>query len=176
MNIYLIGYRCTGKTSVGRCLSKSVQRPFIDTDVEVVERHQMPISEIVRQYGWEAFRETECKVIRWVCSLQRHIVATGGGAVLEPKNVMELKRSGLVVWLTASPETIKKRLIADKHTDASRPSLANKGTIEETEEILLQRNPFYEAAKDFSIETDKRTVDDVSRMIMDHLKESKWVL
>jgi shikimate kinase len=166
MNIYLIGYRCTGKTTVGRHLSEKIRRPFIDTDSEVVARHHMPISDIVHQYGWDTFRDTECKVIRWVCGLDRHIVATGGGAVLNSENVTEMKRSGLVIWLKAATETIKKRLIADTHTDALRPSLLNKGSTEEIAEVLLQRTSYYETAKDFSVETDNRTVEDVSRLII----------
>ncbi|MEE8553280.1 MAG: shikimate kinase, partial [Desulfobacterales bacterium] len=85
MNIFLIGYRCTGKTSVGRSLAKSLGRPFLDVDSELVKEQDLNISEIVRKQGWNVFREIESDIIKRVCALDDHVAATGGGAVLNDR-------------------------------------------------------------------------------------------
>ena len=110
MNIFLIGYRCTGKTSVGRNLAKSLGRPFFDADAEIVEEQGLNISEIVSQQGWDAFREMEKAIIKKMCALDDFVVATGGGVVLDDENIENMKKSGVLVWLKATPGTIKKRI------------------------------------------------------------------
>ena len=87
MNIFLIGYRCTGKTTVGRSLAKSLGRPFFDADKELVKEQRLNISEIVSQKGWDAFREMESMVIKRICDLDNYVVATGGGVVLNDENI-----------------------------------------------------------------------------------------
>jgi len=171
LNIFLVGYRCTGKTSVGLLLAKKTGWPFVDTDSEVASLYHMPISEIIRTHGWDSFRDVEHRVIQRTCADDRQIVATGGGAVLDPKNIEEMKRTGVTIWLKARPETIKKRLLADTGSNDLRPALTPKGTIEEVEEILFSRTRYYEAAKDFTIDTDGRGTDDVCRLILDRLAE-----
>ena len=103
MNIFLIGYRCTGKSSVGKRLAGKLQWPFLDTDTELIREAGVGISDIVREQGWEVFRDKERAIIRWVCTLDRHVVATGGGAVLDRANLDQMKGSGMLVWLKASP-------------------------------------------------------------------------
>jgi len=171
MNIFLIGYRCTGKTSVGRSLAKSLGRPFLDADSELVKEQDMNISEIVRKHGWDAFREIESDVIKRVCNLDDHVVATGGGAVLNDKNVKHMKRSGKLVWLKAMPETIKKRILKDKNTKDCRPALTLKGSVEEIQETLLIRNPYYEKAMDFDVDTDDIGIDEVCHAIIKKLND-----
>lgn len=169
MNIFLIGYRCTGKTSVGRSLAKSLGRPFLDADSELVKKQDLNISEIVRKHGWDAFRKIESDVIKRVCDLDDHVVATGGGAVLNDKNVKHMKRSGKLVWLKATPETIKKRILQDKNTKDFRPALTSKGSVEEIQETLLIRNPYYEKAMDFDVDTDDIGIDEVCHDIIKKL-------
>jgi len=174
MNIFLIGYRCTGKTSVGRSLAKSLGRPFLDADSELVKEQDLNIYEIIRKHGWDAFREIESDVIKRVCDLDDHVVATGGGAVLNDKNVKHMKRSGKLVWLKATPETIKKRILRDKNTKDFRPPLTSKGSVEEIHETLLNRNPFYEKAMDFDVDTDDIGIDEVCHAIIKRLKDMGW--
>ena len=92
MNIYLIGYRCCGKTSVGKALSKLLSRPFLDTDEAVVQKAGMTISEMVEKNGWKAFRDMEKSVIDQTTSLFHHVIATGGGVILNPDNVRNMKK------------------------------------------------------------------------------------
>ncbi len=174
MNIFLIGYRCTGKTFVGRSLAKSLGRPFLDADSELVKEQDLNISVIVRKQGWNAFREIESDIIKRVCALDDHVVATGGGAVLNDKNVKHMKRSGKLVWLKATPETIKKRILQDKNTKDFRPPLTSKGSVEEIRETLLNRNPFYDKAMDFDVNTDDIGIDEVCHAIIKKLNDKGY--
>lgn len=94
MNLFLIGYRCTGKTSVGRFLAGVLGWGFIDADSELVKEHDMTIREIVARWGWNDFREKERIIIKKLCTLDRYVVATGGGAVLNDENVEGMKKRG----------------------------------------------------------------------------------
>ena len=174
MNIFLIGYRCTGKTSVGRSLAKSLGRPFLDADSELVKEQNLNISEIVRKQGWDAFRKIESDIIKRVCALDDHVVATGGGAVLNDKNVKHMKRSGKLVWMKATPETIKKRILQDKNTEDFRPPLTSRGSFEEIHETLLNRNPFYEKAMNFDVDTDGIGIDEVCNAIIKKLNDKGY--
>ena len=116
MNIFLIGYRCTGKTTVGRSLAKRLEKFFFDTDLELVKEQGLNISDIVNQKGWSAFREIEKQVIQRTCERDNQVVATGGGAVLDEDNVKRMKDSGVLIWLRAEINTIEKRIIEDNTT------------------------------------------------------------
>lgn len=170
MNIYLIGYRCTGKSSAGKLLAGDLGMKFIDADVELVNRSKKSISEIVDTSGWNGFREMEKNVIRELSALEKHVVATGGGAVLDNDNVKCMKKTGIIVWLRATPSTIKERIIKDSGTKDFRPALTSKGIVEEVEQILLTRNQYYEKAMDFYIDTDYLDVNGVCRDIIKKLR------
>lgn len=171
MNIFLIGYRCTGKTSVGKALSHRLNCPFTDADEQLVKENRMTIADMVAQYGWDYFREKERAVIRQLSSLENYVVATGGGAVLNPENIENMKKSGFAVWLTASPETIRHRILKDKVTETQRPALTDKGLLEEIEEVLAIRNPLYEAAMNVCIRTDTLDMSDICEIIVKHYRE-----
>jgi len=103
MNVILIGYRCSGKTSVGKILAQKMGLSFVDTDELLVEKHGRSVSEIVRNDGWDGFRGLEQAVIQEVCAQDSTVIATGGGAVLDPANVSAMQHSGPVVWLKVKP-------------------------------------------------------------------------
>ena len=166
MNIFLIGYRCTEKTSVGRCLANRLGCSFVDTDLELVKEQGVSISDIVSKRGWTAFRDIEKRVIQSTCEGDHQVVATGGGAVLDEENVKRMKDSGVLVWLRADPKTIEKRIIEDKTTQEFRPALTSKGSVKEIQETLLLRNPFYERAMDFFVDTDVMDVEAVCDTII----------
>lgn len=170
MNIFLIGYRCTGKTTVGRSLAKRLERLFFDTDLELVKEQGINISDIVSKRGWAAFREIEKRVIQCACERDNQVVATGGGAVLDEDNVKRMKDSGVIVWLKADINTIEKRIIEDNTTRDFRPSLTSKGSVEEVRETLLTRNPFYERAMDFFVDTDSMDIEAVCDTIVQKIK------
>ena len=166
MNIYLIGYRCCGKTSVGKALSKLLGRPFLDTDAAVVQKAGMSISEIVAQSGWEAFRNIEKSVITQTTLLDHHIIATGGGVILNPDNVRNMKKAGHVIWLRVSPETVRTRMAADLQTTIQRPDLTTTGSMNEIEAVLLSRQPLYEKASDVVLDTDIQGVEAICQKIL----------
>ena len=170
-NIFLIGYRCTGKSSVGKLLSAKLGWPFIDTDSLLVSESGISIKKIVGTHGWETFRKMEHAMVNQVCILDRRVVATGGGVVLNEANVNLMKKNGRTVWLKALPETIKSRMMLDQDTEAFRPSLTSKNSFSEIEETLLERDPLYRQAMDFCVETDDRCVDEICDAIVRQLKE-----
>jgi shikimate kinase len=166
MNIFLIGYRCTGKTSVGRCLANRLGCSFVDTDLELVKEQGVSISDIVSKRGWTAFRDIEKRVIQRACERDHQVVATGGGAVLDEENVKRMKDSGVLIWLRADIKIIEKRITGDNTTRDYRPALTSKGSVKEIQETLLLRNPFYERAMDFFVDTDVMDVEAVCDTII----------
>ena len=169
MNIFLIGYRGSGKTSVGGSLSEIIGWPFIDTDFQLVKELGMNISEMVDKKGWDFFRKKETAVLKKVCNHDKQIVATGGGVVLNKKNRANMKKSGKIVWLKVSFATVKKRMLLDSKTKNFRPSLTSKELDEEIKETLLLRKPYYEKAMDFSIDTDNLDIHGVCIGVMTNL-------
>ena len=170
-NVFLIGYRCTGKSSVGRLLAATLHRSFVDTDSLVVSKSGMSIREIAENRGWEAFRQLEHTVLQQVCALNRQVVATGGGIVLDADNIRLMKKSGRIIWLRASPETIKARMAQDLDSAAFRPALTATDSISEIEETLAKRAPLYKHAMDFWVDTDNVRLDAICDVILRRLIE-----
>ncbi|MCD4723083.1 MAG: shikimate kinase [Desulfobacula sp.] len=170
MNIYLIGYRCSGKTETGKLIAGILNRQFIDTDLKIVEEEGMTISEIVDKKGWDIFREKETYALKEVCAHDNQIVATGGGIVLNRENIVNMKINGTIIWLKATFATVKNRMLLDSKTKDFRPSLTSKELDEEIKETLLLRKPYYEKAMDFSIDTDNLDIDDVCKAVITNLK------
>ena len=165
MNIFLIGYRCSGKTSVGRQLADDMHWPFLDTDLLLIENMGTNIARMVEQKGWNHFRKMERDLIKTVCQSDSQVVATGGGAVLDDRNVAVMKESGIVVWLKIKPETVKNRMAKDPLNDQLRPALTGKSLSKEIQETLLEREPYYRKAMDFFVETDDLGIAEISKFI-----------
>ena len=162
MNIVLIGYRCTGKTSVGRKISERLRIPFYDTD-ELINKHTgKTVKEIVDNGGWDLFRKEEKAVIRGLSSLADTVIAVGGGAVMDAENREALRRNGLFLWLTADVRTIIERMRNDRTGDERMPPLASDCAERETSGILKQRIPTYQGLADFTIDTSERGIDAVA--------------
>ena len=106
MNFILIGYRASGKTSVGRRLADLLQRPFFDTDALIRQQTGMTVKEIVLAGGWPAFRDAEKTAVAGLAGQEAAVIALGGGAVLDPANVEVLKPRGLFIWLKAATYSI----------------------------------------------------------------------
>ncbi|MGH7147331.1 MAG: shikimate kinase [Nitrospiraceae bacterium] len=163
MNIVLMGYRGTGKSTVGRLLAARLGREIVSTDAEIVKRAQRTIPEIVAQEGWEYFRDLESDICRELASRDQLVIDTGGGAILRAQNVEALKKNSTVFWLTASVETIVKRIGGDNQ----RPSLTGtKSFVEEIQDVLRERTPKYQAAADHSIATDDRSINQLVETLL----------
>lgn len=151
---------------MAKSLASKIGWSFIDTDRVLVDQLGMTISEFVHRNDWTAFRRKEKEVIEKVCSLDMQVVATGGGVAQDRQNVELMQKSGVIIWLKALPQTIKLRLIQDDNSQRSRPALTPKGRIEEIDQMLKSRNPFYENAMHFFIETDHLSVNDICNIII----------
>jgi shikimate kinase len=163
MNIVLIGYRGTGKSSVATMLASRLRWERVSTDAEIVTRTKQSIPEIVQAFGWEYFRDLESDVCRDVGVKDSLIIDTGGGAILRPQNVQALKVNGRLFWLTAEIPTIEARIGGD----TQRPSLTgSKSFIEEIAEVLEERRPKYRAAADYVIATDNQSVTQITDIIL----------
>jgi len=166
MNIILIGYRGSGKSTVGSKLAARLKRRFVDTDDLIEECQGIPISDIVKSRGWDHFRKIERTVIEEISKGNHLIIAPGGGVVLDADNVKVLKRNGFIVWLKADQRTLLKRIQKDQASSTRRPTLTGKGTLKEIEETLSQREPFYEKASEVQIDTSALDVEAVVKRIL----------
>jgi shikimate kinase len=173
VNIYLIGYRCCGKTSVGKALSGFLAWPFLDTDAQVVRKAGMAITEMVSRKGWEAFRDLEKSVIGQTRLLNRHVIATGGGVILNPDNVRTMQEAGQVIWLKASPQTVRTRMATDPETHIQRPGLTPIGSMNEIETVMSARQPLYEKATHLQLDTDMLDVDAICHKIIAHIHQGE---
>lgn len=174
MNIYLIGYRCTGKTSVGLMLSERTDWQLVDTDQRIVAHAGMPVSDIVAQNGWSYFREIEKQVLAETAAASRLVVATGGGIVLDPDNRTILEDPGhFTVWLQAAPASIEKRMKADAQTETLRPALTESSLAGEITDTLAARGPFYASAKDMAIDTDQQSIDEICEWILKEIPDAR---
>jgi shikimate kinase len=163
MNIVLIGYRGTGKSTVGRLLASRLGRQLVSTDAEIVRRAQRTVPEIIAQEGWEYFRDLESDICRELADRDQLVIDTGGGAILRTQNIEALKKNGTVFWLTASVETIVKRIGGDNQ----RPSLTGtKSFVDEIQEVLQERMPKYQAAADHVIATDHQSINQLVETVL----------
>ena len=170
MNIILIGYRCAGKTVVGKGLASRMQRRFVDTD-DLIESKQGQISEIVSSRGWDYFRAVEKDIIEAISKENNLVIALGGGAVLDPDNITNLEKNGFIIWLRADPEVLRRRMDQDPRTIASRPTLTGKGILEELEEMVAHRDPLYDKASKIQFDTSALNVEAVVENILTVLQE-----
>src|SRR5436190_10816037 len=147
MSVFLIGYRGSGKTTVGRRLADRLSQTFLDSDELVVRRAGKSIKDVFEQDGEPAFRDHESAVVRDLALLADHVVALGGGAMLREENRQAIKAGGhKVVYLRCEPEELVKRIQADPATAAGRPNLTGLGGgLEEVKKLLADREPIYRA-------------------------------
>lgn len=161
-NIVLIGFMGTGKSTVAKYLSRTHSMEIIEMDQLIEKRENMSIPDIFSTNGEEYFRNLETNLLKEMQSKKNKIISCGGGAALRPENVVEMKKNGKVVLLTASPETILQRV---KH-DNSRPVLKGRKTVEGITELMEQRREKYEAAADIVINTDGKVIQDICQEIV----------
>lgn len=151
--IFLIGYRASGKTTIGRKLAAKLGFEFTDTDHLICRKKNANIENIVKDEGWESFRKCEAQVLEETRSLQRTVIATGGGAVLHSQEWLEIRKTALVVWLSADIDTLAARLEVAANRDPSRPSLTGVAIHEEVERVLSERIDMYREYSDLEVDT-----------------------
>jgi len=169
MHITLIGYRATGKTTLARLLAERLAVDWVDADVEIERVAGKPIRAIFDDDGEPAFRDIEAAVIADLCRRNNLVLAAGGGAPLREESRRAMKAAGKVVWLKASPETIHRRMTGDTTTPDRRPSLTDRGPLEEIEHLLQQRSPVYREAADVEIDTEGKTPEQLIEEILNNI-------
>jgi shikimate kinase len=171
MNIVLVGYRCSGKTTVGKILASELERDFLDTDIMIEQKEGCSIETITSRDGWDHFRVLEKDMIKEISENDNLVIATGGGVVMDQENVKNLKSNGFVVWLKGDAEVIKERMSKDQNSGKLRPSLTGVDPLDEINGLLHVRNPLYQQAGTISVDTAQLSIREVADYIMNALKE-----
>ena len=166
--IVLIGLPGSGKTTVGRQLSRRLQRPFVDSDHAIEQRIGCLIREFFDREGEERFRDIEEEVIDQLTRVPGRVLSTGGGVVLRPNNRMHLRERGRVIYLKSAPEELFRRL----RYDSSRPLLQVADPMARLRDLFAQRDPLYRETAHFVMETGRPSVATLVNMIVMQLELS----
>ena len=152
MKIILIGYRASGKTTVGRLLSQRLDWPYLDVD-RGIEAHcgGRTIREIHEEDGDTFYRDVESAVTADLCRRDACVISFGAGTIMRPANQDHARRDSLVVYLETTAKELWRRMQADPDTLNTRPNLAGGG-MAEVVEVLAQRAPVYRRCADLTLD------------------------
>ena len=166
-NIFFVGPMGAGKTTIGRQLARSLGRPFFDSDKEIESRTGADIPLIFELEGESGFRQREKAMIDELTGRKDIVLATGGGAVLDPDNRRHLGQRGFVIYLTAPIEQLLQRT----SRDTRRPLLQTENPRRKLEEILAVRDPLYREVADLVLVTDNKPVRSVVNHLLKQIKD-----
>jgi len=166
-NIFLVGLMGAGKTTVGRQLASALAKSFHDTDHEIERRTGVRIALIFEIEGESGFRAREKQVVEQATQAANIVLATGGGAILDPDNRRCLAERGVVVYLHGQPKDLWHRT---KH-DKSRPLLQNTDALEKLQALYQQRDPLYREVADIVIDTGRQSARTLLQQLIARLQE-----
>lgn len=166
-NIVLIGFMGSGKSSVGEKLARKLGYRFVDTDLEVEKSTRKSIRHIFEHEGEERFREAESKVIAEIAEREGQVISCGGGAVLNPANVEELRRKGKIVYLKGDPALLFERI----RESGERPLLNVNSPWEEFQRIFAERKERYEESADVIVLLDSQSQAEIVEEIVRRMGE-----
>ena len=166
-NIFFVGPMGAGKTTIGRQLARSLGRPFYDSDKEIEARTGADIPLIFELEGEAGFRSREKAMIDELTQQPGIVLATGGGAVLDPDNRKHLAGRGFVIYLSAPIEQLFQRT----SRDSRRPLLQTENPRQKLEEILAVRDPLYREVADLVLVTDNKPVRNVTTQLLKRIRE-----
>ena len=166
-NIMLIGFMGAGKTTVSRELSQMTGMKELDMDAYIVEREGMSIADMFEKFGEEYFRKKETESLVEIMKMDNLIVSCGGGVVVKDENVSHMKGNGIIVLLTATPETTLERV----KNSTDRPILNGNMNIEFISNLMNKRKDRYLSVADIIVETDGKKVFDICTEIMDKISK-----
>jgi len=169
-NVALIGFMGVGKTAVGKALAKKLNRKFAELDLLIEQKAGKSIPEIFQQDGESAFRELEIEVTKEIAREKYLVIACGGGVVLNKINIDRLREESRIVYLTASPGVILKRISGE---GGERPLLKGDNPSSTIQGLLRFRKPFYERAADITINTSRLDINAVAEQIIEKLREDE---
>lgn len=168
MNIVLLGMRGSGKSTVGMLLAKQLQWNYVDTDRCIENDAHMPLAEIIKQKGWDAFRDRESDTVAAVAHSDQTVIATGGGVVLRRTNMDNLQRNGFLIFLSAPVETLVQRIGEDQ----TRPLITAAKTMKnDLQETLAFRAVLYQRYANVTITTTTHTPEHTTAAIIETLQE-----
>lgn len=169
MNLALIGYRGTGKSTVARQLALDLAWDWVDADVEIERRAGKSIAALFADDGEGRFRDLESEVLVELVRRSRMVIAAGGGAVLRDENRRQLERCTHVVWLRASTAAILRRVETDATTAGRRPQLTTAGGEVEVVRLLAEREPLYRQCAKLEVDTEHKTPAEIAGEIIRQL-------
>lgn len=164
--IFLIGFMGSGKSTVAQELSKKLQANLVEMDERIVQEQKMTINDIFEKYGESHFRDVESQLVCDIVKEGNAVVSCGGGVVVRPENVERMKEKGMIIYLTATPETIFERV----RYSTNRPILNGNMNVEYIKELMAKRKDLYEAACSFQVATDNQSVEAICQEILDKIK------
>ena len=164
-NIVLVGFMATGKSHVGRIISRLTGRRMTDLDEEIVRRARKPIHQIFSEDGEIVFRAMERHAAMTLCEGGNKVIAAGGGAFAQEMTRQVLLENGIVFCLTATPATIHYRITRGSPNAAVRPMLGAGDPLERISELLDERAPAYALAH-HAVPTDDRTPEQVADEVL----------
>jgi len=162
MNIYLVGFMGSGKSTVGRLIAQKLNLQFVDIDKEIEKEQKMCIPDIFSKKGEPFFRELEKEKIQQLTQKDGYVISTGGGLGANPENMKTMKKNGYVVWLDTSLEEVLKRC----KNDTDRPLLNQP--LEKVEKLYEDRKEVYSQAH-FKVKTDSKTPEEIAEEVV------KWI-
>ena len=166
MSVVLIGYRGSGKTTVGQALARRLAWPFVDADAVVVDRAGMSIRDIFARYGEPHFRSLEATAVAELLARRDHVIALGGGAVLSADTRAAMAAAGhRVVYLRGTPDEFHRRIAADPATADTRPNLTAAGGAAEVQVLLTIREPIYRSVATHEVDVVGGSVDALAEQL-----------
>lgn len=157
-NLYCIGMRGTGKTTIGTLVAKKLHRSFVDIDEVIEKQEKVSIPELIRQKGWKYFRKKESHVVSDIAKKKNLVASAGGGVLTSPQNGKKLKKSGNLILLTAPVEILQQRL---QSSGQPRPSLTGKPFLNELEEVWEKRKKVYFRFADVVFDTTQNSPEEI---------------
>jgi shikimate kinase len=170
-NVFLTGFMASGKSLVGCALAKRLGRPFVDADLEIEREAGMSVADIFGRFGEPEFRARERRALERLCALDNAVIATGGGSVVDPRNRASMRASGIVVCLTADPDTILGRI----GSGGDRPLLADANGREARIRSLLGERAAAYGDADLIVDTSRRSPEAVADAIVEWLASARVV-
>lgn len=160
-NIYLIGFMGVGKSTIGKILAEQMEGQLVEMDETIEAEQEMSINEIFAKYGETHFRDLESELVARIAQQENKVVSCGGGVVLREENVVNMKKSGTIVFLSATAESIYQRVRFSKN----RPLLNGNMNVEYIAGLMEKRRALYEGAADVTILTDGKEKPEIVREI-----------
>lgn len=162
-NIFLIGFMGSGKSTIARLLAKETGKELIEMDETIEKEAGCSINRIFEAHGEVHFRNLESELVARISNKGGAVVSCGGGAVLREENVVNMRKNGTIVYLSATPETIYKRVRNSTH----RPLLNGNMNVEYITQLMEKRLPIYEAAADEVVVVDDREKSQIVEKILE---------